>query len=109
VTPPVLFNRFMTLARLTRGDRIIWQHRGDECTPEAVWWDQPPQMGRPVLWLSTVKLFQRRALIIKTDLRPATANIRRDWTHASLYVATPAATDAWLAMDTPAGVPKGAR
>jgi hypothetical protein len=87
-------NRFMTLDRLLTGDRIVWQHADGECWPSAVWWENGPQLRWPKLWLSTCHYLRDRKLITE-GLRPRDSNYRT-LESVTLYVATPAAEDAFI-------------
>jgi hypothetical protein len=88
-------NRLLTLDRLVCGhDRIIWQQRDGECIPEAVWWERPPQIGRPKPWLLTCTWLKARGLITE-GLRPK-SSVYRDYKHVAVFVATPQAQDAFI-------------
>src|SRR5712672_1951507 len=88
-------NRLLTLDRLiSRHDRIVWQHKGDECTPEAVWWEGKPQCGQPMLWINTCRWLQSRKLIVE-GLRPKESTYR-DYTHVRVFVATPHAINDFI-------------
>jgi hypothetical protein len=94
-TPQQVYeNRRVTLDRLIdRKDRIVWQ-RPDANGGGGLWWQEAPQLGCPRLWLSTCKWLLRRGFIAE-GMRPKDS-LYREYKHVGVYVATPAALDAFI-------------
>lgn len=83
----VSLNRIGTLSRLIVGDRIVYQPADGGCCPECWWWEEPPQLGRPRPWLSTLHWLRSRGLVVE-GLAPKNSTYRGI---NILFVATPTA------------------
>jgi hypothetical protein len=95
---PAEMNRFLTLSRLSEGDRIIWQKPHAVSPRGGVWWDKHPQLGRPKPWLSTFHFFVRRGYVVE-GLPAAGSVYRGDSKTWPQFVITPAGLEAFLGME----------